>query len=199
MHPIDEFQIIRPGLFFWQGYDAKVKTDLGCCAVATPDGLVFIDPLPLAPGPLAELADGCAPVGIVLTNANHERAAADFARRFGIPIHAHAGARGEVAADVWMENEDAILPGGIRALELPGFAKGEIALHAGGDSLLLGDALINAEPYGFSILPDKYCADAKLARRSLQKLLPLPVEIITFAHGLPIVTGAHRRLETLLA
>jgi len=198
MRPIVEIQLIRPGLFFWQGYDAKVKTDLGCCAVATPSGLVFIDPLPLAREPLEELASQFAPAGIVLTNANHERASADFARRFGVPVHAHAEARGEVAADRWIESDDATIGETVRVIHLPGFAKGEIALHAGGDCLMLGDALINAEPYGFAMLPDKYCADPKLARVSLQKLLPLQVELITFAHGLPIVSHARRRLETLL-
>lgn len=198
MRPIDEIQLIRPGLFFWQGYDAKVKTDLGCCALATPAGLIFVDPLPLAREPLTEMVSQFPPAGIVLTNANHERAAADFARRFGVPVHAHAEARGEVAADRWIAEEDAVLFENVRALRLPGFAKGEIALHAG-DCLLMGDALINAEPYGFAMLPEKYCENAKLARASLGKLLPLRPAVITFAHGLPIVTGAQRKLEILLA
>lgn len=198
MRPIDEIQLIRPGLFFWQGYDAKVKTDLGCCAFATLAGLVFIDPLPLAHEPLEELVSQFAPAGIVLTNANHERASADFARRFGVPVFVHADARGEVTADRWVEKDGAILLENLRVISLPGFANGEIALHSG-DALFMGDALINAEPYGFSMLPEKYCENAKLARASLAKLLPLSFDLITFAHGLPIVADAQRRLQTLLA
>src|ERR1043166_551081 len=73
MRPIDEFQTIRDGLFFWQGYDPAVKTDLGCCAlVVGGEELIFTDPLPLAHEPLEQLVSRFRPAGIVLTNANHE-------------------------------------------------------------------------------------------------------------------------------
>jgi hypothetical protein len=34
---------------------------------------------------------------------------------------------------------------------------------------------------------------------SLRKLLPRDFQILTFAHGLPIITNAHARLAALLA
>jgi len=83
------------------------------------------------------------------------------------------------------------------AVSLEGFAPGETALWLGG-VLILGDALINSAPYGFSMLPDKYCADAKAGRESLKKLLRFPAEVLTFAHGLPIVSQAAERLAGLL-
>ena len=197
MRPIDEFQQVRSDLFFWQGYEPAVKTDLSCAALATRAGLIFIDPLPLASDALAELTENFSPAAIVLTNANHERAAEALAKRFGgIPIHAHRDARGEIAATHWHEDDETILEN-VRLVHLPGFAKGEIALHRG-DYLLVGDALINLPPHGFAMLPEKYCENAKLARASLQKLLALSFNLITFAHGLPIVSGARERLETLL-
>lgn len=197
MRPIEEFQRVRDGLFFWQGYDSSVKTNLGCCAVALEPGLIFVDPLPLAESALEELTSQSKPASILLTNANHERAAADFARRFSMPVFAHQEARDEVQADHWLADGETVFENA-RVIHLPGFAKGEIALHRG-DCLFLGDALINAESHGFSMLPDKYCSNPKLARKSLEKLLPLPFELMLFAHGLPIVSGAHQRLETLLS
>ena len=44
------------------------------------------------------------------------------------------------------------------------------------------------------MLPEKYCEDAAKGRESLKKLLRFPVEIVTFAHGLPIVSQARQRL-----
>ncbi len=85
-------------------------------------------------------------------------------------------------------------------IHLPGFAAGETALHApeAGGVMMMGDALINLQPAGFALLPDKYCHDPKLARNSVQKLLQFPFEVMTFAHGLPIIAGARRQLEQLL-
>ena len=86
---------------------------------------------------------------------------------------------------------------GAEAISLEGFAAGETAFWIDG-LLVVGDALINTAPYGFAILPDKYCDDPKLARESLKKLLRFPVQIMAFAHGLPIVSQAGERLAGLL-
>jgi hypothetical protein len=191
-----EYQTIRPGLFFWQVYDPSVKTDLCCCAFETPGGLVFCDPAPLDAPALEELTEGRTPRAIVLTNGNHERNAPALARRFGIDIWARSAARGEIAATRWFEDGE-VLFGEVEAISLEGFPPGETALWWDG-VLLIGDALINVPPYGFSILPDKYCQDARLGRESLKKLLRFPVEILAFAHGLPIVSQARERLAALI-
>ena len=196
MKPALEFQIVRPGLAFWQAYDPAVKTELCCCAFDTPEGLVFCDPVPLESAALDELVDGRVPHAIVLTNANHERNAVPLARRFGIEIWAHCGARGHAPATRWFEDGERLF-GLAEAVALEGFAPGETALWLGG-VLIVGDALINSAPYGFSILPDKYCANAKAGRESLKKLLRFPAEVLTFAHGLPIVSQAAERLAGLL-
>ena len=197
MHPASETQIIRPGLFFWQAYDPAVKTDLGCCAFETPAGLVLTDPVPLAPQALEELTAACPPHAILLTSGNHERNAAALARRYGIDIWAHSAARGHVAATRWFEDGEKLF-GLVEPVYLDGFAPGETAFWLDG-ALLIGDALINVPPYGFAMLPDKYCADPKAARSSLKALLRFPVEILTFAHGLPIVSRARERLAELIA
>jgi hypothetical protein len=199
MQPASETQIIRPGLAYWQAYDPAVKTDLCCCAFDSPEGLVFCDPVPLEAAALDDLLDlqgkGRAPGAILLTSANHERHAAALARQFGLEIWARSAARGHVAATRWFEEGDCLF--GAEAIALEGFAAGETAFHLEG-VLLLGDALINIAPYGFAILPDKYCEDPKLARESLRKLLRYPVEVLAFAHGLPIVSEAGSRLAALV-
>jgi glyoxylase-like metal-dependent hydrolase (beta-lactamase superfamily II) len=88
----------------------------------------------------------------------------------------------------------------LTAIEIDGGPIGEIAIHSSRDegSMIVGDALINFDPYGFTFLPSKYCSNAKTMRRSLSKLLDYDFERILFAHGTPILTGARDRLEELL-
>jgi glyoxylase-like metal-dependent hydrolase (beta-lactamase superfamily II) len=195
----DEFQQVTDGLYFWQAYDPAVKVDLSCCARRTPRGLVFIDPIPLARAALAELCEIAAPAAILLTNGNHARAAEDLRTRFSIPILAHARAVAELglAVDQEIADGETVLDEFI-VTTLPGAAAGEIALFAGG-ALHVGDALIHLAPHGFTLLPEKYCADAKEMRIALGKLLRFPFEVLTFAHGLPLVSQARQRLAQLLA
>jgi glyoxylase-like metal-dependent hydrolase (beta-lactamase superfamily II) len=199
MSRADEVHEIRPDLFFWQAYEPAVKTDLSCCACLTARGLVFIDPIPLQKEAEAELLAAGAPRAIILTSGNHERASAEFRNRFSVPIYAHAEAGPEFTHSV-----DHALADGDTVLEeftvcaIPGAAKGEIALRRG-DAVHVGDTLIHCPPYGFGLLPDKYCAEPREMRSALGKLLRFPFDVLTFAHGLPIVAHARQRLAQLLA
>jgi glyoxylase-like metal-dependent hydrolase (beta-lactamase superfamily II) len=195
----DEVHEIRPDLYFWQAYEASVKTDLSCCARRSAHGWVLIDPIPLTHSAGAEFLTLAPPRAIVLTNGNHARAAADYRARFSIPIYAHADAAAafDFAIDHPMVDGATILET-FTAIALPGAAAGEIALHAG-DTLHVGDALIHLPSFGFSILPEKYCTDPRELRRSLGKLLRFPFDVLTFAHGLPLVKNAQQRLSELLA
>ena len=104
-----------------------------------------------------------------------------------------------VQPNKWSWKDGELVAGDLQVYEVPGAAAGEIALFdAAGGSLHLGDAVINAGAYGFSLLPQKYCEDAKQLRDSLRALLPLPFRLILFAHGTPMVTGAHQRFTQLL-
>lgn len=200
MRPASEIQLVNDRLVFWQGYDPASKVDLCSHAYLSVQGWVLIDPMPLFDRVFAELRGGQKIAAIILTNANHERAAADYVKKTGAPIIAHEGARKEltVQIDGWLQDGGKFC--GMTAIHLPGFVPGEIALHApeAGGVMMMGDALINLEPLGFALLPDKYCDDAKQARESAQKLLQFSFEVMTFAHGLPIITGAKRKLEQLL-
>ena len=195
MKPALEIQVIHRGLAYWSVYDPSVKTELCCCAFETSDGIVICDPVPLAEEAREELFTGRNPCGILLTSANHDRDSAAWAQHYGVEIWAHTAARGHVQATRWFEDGETVF--GAKAISLDGFAVGETAFWRDG-LLFLGDALIHIEPYGFAMLPDKYCEDPKAARESLKKLLPCPAETLTFAHGLPIVARAAERLAALV-
>jgi hypothetical protein len=137
-----------------------------------------------------------------VTNENHERAARWFAERFSAPIYLHSDLRRPdlLSRGIGLQDQEEIASG-LRAIALDGAPAGEIALHyeADGGTMVVGDALINFEPYGFGLLPAKYCRDFKLMRRSLPKLLDYTFERMLFAHGTPVLSGARGRLEQLLA
>ena len=193
-----EVEPVSPGIFIWRFYDPSVKADLFSTVLETASGAYLIDPIPLAPEAVASLARRVKIAGIIVTNENHERAAAQFAGKFKVPVYldaALASATGLPSAAVFQD-----LVADLTTVEIEGGPAGEIAIHfAGSDgTMIIGDALINFEPYGFALLPAKYCSNFKVMRRSLAKLLDYSFDRMLFAHGMPILSQARQRLEQLL-
>ncbi len=201
MPQASELVALTPSLSFWQAYDPSVKSDLFATAVKTPAGLFFVDPIPLEASVLEELAGGNPVAGVLVTNSNHLRAAQAFADRFKAPVFAATAVAGEFTAGCARPIADGeeISPG-VTPIALEGAAPGEVAFHFAedGGAMVVGDALINFEPYGFTFLPAKYCTDHKEMRRSLRRLLDWPFQRLLFAHGTPILSSARERLESLL-
>jgi glyoxylase-like metal-dependent hydrolase (beta-lactamase superfamily II) len=198
--PAEEFQQVRDGLWCWQRYQPAVKVDCSSVALRVGTELIFVDPIPLAAEALAELAQFGEPAAIVVTNANHDRAVQKLRDAFRIPVLAHAEAASALGFAIDRTITDGeVLFETLTVIALPGAVPGEIALHDARGWMLVGDAIINLEPDGLALLPAKYCDDAREMRESLRKLLRFPFEVLTFAHGLPLVSRARSRLEDLLA
>lgn len=197
MPSLPELLQITPTLWIWQAFDPAVKSDLFATAVQTGHGLFLIDPIPLPEPFFQELTSGIAPAAILVTNANHSRAAAAF----GQPIFGAARALEEFeATEVRTIPEGGEIASGVTAIPIDGAVPGEVAFHFADDggTMVVGDALINFEPYGFSLLPPKYCSDQREMRRSLRQLLDCPWQRLLFAHGTPILSGGREPLEILL-
>src|SRR5204862_6766311 len=159
------------------------------------------DPIPLRRQTLDELLGSAGSAGIIVTNSSHHRGFATFAEELSVPVFA----RGETFPDKTPRLFKEVADGseicdGLRVIGIEGAAGGEIVLHhAPGDgTLIVGDVLINFEPYGFTLLPDKYCSNETEMRRSLRKLLDYKAEQMLFAHGTPILSGASDRLSGLI-
>jgi hypothetical protein len=201
MHPVaDDLSRISPGLFLWQAYDPKVKADLFSTALLTPVGFLIVDPIPLAETASNELLQLAAVAGIVVTNANHTRASLEFVQRFSAPLFVHGGGFDDNRVSFVEVDDGYTICDAVDVITIDGAAPGEITLHypSNGGTIIVGDALINFEPHGFSLLPKKYCSDEKEMRRSLRKLLAVKSERMLFAHGTPILSGATGRLRRLL-
>ncbi|MEY2502470.1 MAG: hypothetical protein QOI07_2804 [Verrucomicrobiota bacterium] len=197
----DEIEPVVPGLLIWRSYDRSVKADLFSTGLEVGGRTYLIDPIDLAPDAMADLESRRPIAGIMVTNENHERAAARFADKFRVPIHLHSSlAKATSLPGAEPIRDRDVLDHELTIIAIDGGPAGEIAVHskANGGTMVVGDALINVEPYGFAILPSKYCSNVKTLRRSLATLLNYSFERMLFAHGTPILSGARQRLEDLL-
>lgn len=196
-----EITQLRKGLHVWQFYDESVKAELHSTATKTSAGILFVDPVPLDEEPLHALTRDGPIAGVFVTNVNHCRAANDFSKKFGKPMLAHAATHADCSSPFPQTVSDMeIFCGDVTAIEIPGGPPGETAIYQASDggSIIIGDALINFEPYGFTFLPKKYCMDEKQMHRSLRRLLDYDFERMLFAHGTPIMQSARKKLEQLL-
>jgi hypothetical protein len=196
-----DFDQVAPGLLLWHQYSPPVKADLFSTAVETASGTYLVDPIPLAKEALAALAKLAPVAGVIVTNCNHVRGSLRYAKKFQVPIFARAAALpAGVERSAGEIRDGAKIGGDLEVVAIEGAAAGEIALYhaANNGTVIVGDALIHFEPYGFTTLPRKYCANEKEMRRWLRKLLARKVERMFFAHGMPILSGAGARLRGLL-
>lgn len=204
----DEYaDLTGPGVwtaYRWEAFDPASRVDLCASALGVNGRLYFVDPIPLARAALAELLADDYPAGVVVTNGNHARAADEFRRKFGVPLASTAEAQAEtglVPDHVIPDAGGPVFDGVFEAIPLPGGAPGEVALYrSDGDGLLIvGDAVINLPSFPPGLLPDKYCTDPRLLRRSVTAVLDRPFSKMLFAHGEPLLAGARARLAGMLA
>jgi glyoxylase-like metal-dependent hydrolase (beta-lactamase superfamily II) len=201
VRPASDFDRIASNIAIWHDYDPAVKAECYSTSLTTSDGMYLIDPIPLEKDALDELIRSDCVAGIIATNSNHHRISAQFGEQFSAPIFARCEAFPDKAAQQFRSVADGDeICHGLRVIGIEGAAAGEMILHYASNSgtLIVGDALINFEPYGFTFLPAKYCSNEKEMRRSLQKLLDYKAERILFAHGMPILSGVSDRLRGLL-
>ena len=90
--------------------------------------------------------------------------------------------------------------GRLQVVHAPGHTPGNIALYQPQRQILFcGDAIFNGAPFsrkqGIQAPPRLFSVDAEQARRSFQALAELPVEVICFGHGEPIVDQAQEKLR----
>jgi glyoxylase-like metal-dependent hydrolase (beta-lactamase superfamily II) len=187
------FAEIAPGIFRWAAFSPFHKVELTSHAVLAESGLLIFDPLPLAEPEAVRRRTGEVQTSLVLTNGNHERAAAAWASLCGaVPVSRVPGLfPAELGVAEWTDQH------GWRAVPLAGGAPGEtLFLHDGLSLAVFGDAVVNLPERQLELLPDKYCTDPAALRASLKDLPPF--ERSVFAHGQPLLSGAAAKIAALL-
>lgn len=187
------------GVHLWSWFSPEKRFNFNGHLIATPKGVVMVDPVVLTPDDLDYLAAaGLKPDTLVITNRSHLRARAEVLARWRIPVALHEAelAQADAPADLVVKDGDEIL--GLRVVHLPGKTPGEIALHWPERRLLLvGDALI--APYGrLKTVPEDKMADPALLRRSLAKLRTLDFDTLLVGDGDPLLSGAKAAVEAFL-
>jgi hypothetical protein len=196
-----EVHRLTADLFIWHAFDANVKAELFSTGLRTDAGVYLVDPIAIGGHEIATAAGNSHVAGVIVTNANHARASAELAANFQVPVYVHSAAREEINSPRCVEIGRAFQDlENVQVLAIEGAAPGELALYgeADGGTIVIGDAVINAGSYGFTLLPAKYCVSVKTMRRSLRQLLPLEFQRMLFAHGTPIMAHARERLAQLL-
>jgi hypothetical protein len=166
---------VVPGLWRWSLHDER--TDFIGAAYAV-DG-VLIDPLPLVPDELARLGDVEA---IVLTSGSHQRSAWRYRRELGAPVWAPALVREVDEEPDHRYGDGDELPGGLRAVFTPGAGTTQHTLLYG-RAAICPDLLLQPEGGELGFVPDRYLYDPAEARRSIEKLLTLPFDVLALTHG----------------
>ena len=192
---------ILPRLWSWHAYAPEVKVDLFACALKSEAGLVLVDPIALDEIGLKVLASHGPVHAIVVTNANHARQASEFKSSWNVPILAHPDAVSglEISVDGLLQAGDSIGGGDIQVLDLPGGGAGEIALYDRSGRIHFGDAVVNLESTGLCLLPNKYCSDPAQLKRSVAALAGLKADVITFAHGAPLIAPLGAGLDLIVS
>jgi glyoxylase-like metal-dependent hydrolase (beta-lactamase superfamily II) len=188
---------VVPGLAFWQLHDDRIDFVSSSHAVQTEDGVILVDPLPLAPEELV----GLGPVSaIVLTCGNHQRSSWRLRRELGAPVYAPALSKLiDEEPDVRYEEGDS-LPAGLRAIFTPGAGVTQHALlvePAG--ALITSDLFAHSPGSPLTLVPAQYMHDPEQARRSAERLLDLDFDVLCTGHGRPLLGGAQDAIRAALA
>ncbi len=188
---------VLPGVFRWEAYSPAHKVELTSHAIVRDGRLFIFDPIPLADADRKSLLEQGKPAAIILTNANHERAALEWQQSLQVPICASSSAKLELPAVERISPTQTEWQGW-RLHHLAGGAGGEIAFRWPERSLvLLGDAVVNLPTRRLELLPYKYCENPAALRTSLRALGAEPFSNLLMAHGVPLTGDASTRLAGL--
>jgi glyoxylase-like metal-dependent hydrolase (beta-lactamase superfamily II) len=193
----DQADEVVPGVWSWSVHDERIDFVSTAHAVTGDDGVVLIDPLPLAPDALAGLGNVTA---ICLTAGTHQRSAWRYRRELGARVYAPALSRQiEEEPDVPYEEGDE-LPGGLAAVFTPGAGTTQhtFLLEREGGVAFVADLFTHLPERGLRMVRSEYMHDPAEARQSARKLLDLPFSVLCLDHGEPLMEDPHAAIRALL-
>jgi uncharacterized cupin superfamily protein len=190
---------IVPGVAMWSRWQADRALYFNAWFVQGRGGNVVVDPLEPDAGDLAYV-DERGLAAVVVTNRDHERAAALFAERYGVPVIAAAPDAAELTVPVGRLVADGDDVFGWRVMTFAGlktageFALVSHALHAA----ITGDALWGVPAGALALMPDEKLADPARAALSLRRLLAAEVRHLLVGDGMPVYERAADALQAAL-
>ena len=189
---------VVPGIWHWHLSDDRIGGYISSAhAVRGDDGVLLIDPLPLADGPLAALGDVTA---ICLTTSSHQRSAWRLRRELGVSVWAPAASREiEEEPDERYSEGDA-LPGGLRAIFTPGAGTTQhsFLLEREGGVLFTPDLFVSPREGQLMMIPAEYAHDPDQASRTAEQLLDVDFAVLCTGHGVPVTDDPKAAIRAAL-
>jgi glyoxylase-like metal-dependent hydrolase (beta-lactamase superfamily II) len=187
---------VVPGVGRWSIHDERIDFVGAAYSVATGEGVVMIDPLPLEEDALGRLG----PVeAIVLTCGSHQRCAWRYRRELGAKVFAPALSKEiDEEPDVRYGEGDS-LPGGLQAVFTPGAGTTQHTLLLAEPSVaFVPDLLVGTPEDRIAMLSSRWMYDPEEARRSVERLLALDFDVLCLAHGPALTHDAKEALRGAL-
>jgi len=196
----EKVEPVVEGVWHWRIHNSNIGGGISSSqAVVAGTGSVLIDPVRLADSALAALPR---PAAVVLTARCHQRAAWRYRRDFGAPVWLPDDAPPTEEEPDRLYAEGDPLPGGLRALRTPGPEWPHYCLlREAGPGVLFCSDLVGGGESGSSelhFIPPQYHEDPAETRRSVEKLLDLPFEVLCLDHGAPLTHDPKAALRRLL-
>ena len=189
---------VVPGVFHWLLEDDRIGGYWSSAhAVSDGDGVVLIDPLPLADDAMERLG----PVeAIVLSCGSHQRSAWRLRQELGVAVYAPELVReNDEEPDVRYREGDP-LPAGLEPLFAPGPGTTQhvLLLRRAGGVLFTGDTVVSSPRRGLAWVPEQFDPDRNQTRQTTRRLLDLDFGVLCVGHGPPVTDDPKRRIEELL-
>jgi uncharacterized cupin superfamily protein len=189
---------IVPGVATWSRWQADRAMFFNAWFVEGRGGNMVVDPLEPDADDLAYV-DERGLGAVVVTNRDHERAAATFVARYGVPVFAALPDAAELTVEARVVADGDKLFGWrvmtFAGLKTPGeFALVAYDLHAA----ITGDALWGVPAGALTLMPDAKLADPALAALSLRRLLAADVRHVLVGDGTPVYERAADALQAAL-
>jgi uncharacterized cupin superfamily protein len=190
---------IVPGVWTWSRWQADRAMFFNAWFVAGDGGNMVVDPLEPDSDDLA-FVDERGLAAVVITNRDHERAAALFAQRYDVPVIASLPDANEISVPVarTLAHGESIF--GWSVVGFDGFkTPGEFALvHRSSRSAITGDALWGVPAGAVRLMPDEKLEDPARAALSVRQLMALGVRHLLVGDGMPVFHHGWEALVDML-
>lgn len=190
---------IVPGVATWSRWQADRAMFFNAWFVAGDGGNFVVDPLEPDADDLA-FVDERGLAAVVVTNRDHERAAATFAQRYGVPVIGSLPDATEMSVAVTRTVATGDMVYGWRVIGFDGLkTAGEFALfHRASRSAITGDALWGVPAGAVRLMPDEKLANPARAALSIRALLGVYVRHLLVGDGMPVFHHGWGALSAML-
>jgi uncharacterized cupin superfamily protein len=188
------------GIAMWWRWQPDRGVNFNSWLVTGGAGAFVVDPLEPDDSAVFARCRAAGVKAIVITNRDHERAAARFAHELGAPVIAPAAdaAQLSVRLDRTVVDGDDIL--GWRVVVLEGYkTPGEMVLFSRErKAAISGDAFWGAPAGALRLMPDEKLADPVRAVLSARRVLELPIDHLLVGDGMPVFGAAKTALTAMI-